>query len=153
MQVRNKMSHLYEPTNADNSRILCRHCRHQFCWVCNAAWDKHGYNNKSCNAFKEPEKSDPETRAKANLERWLFYFDRWNNHEISAKLDEKLYQTLEDRIKEVQEASDMSWIEARFMKNAVEELSRSRYTLKWTYSMAFYLKSGNAKTIFEDLQA
>jgi len=68
-------------------------------------------------------------------------------------LDEKLYETLEDRIKEVQEASGMSWIEARFMKNAVEELSRCRYTLKWTYSMAFYLKSGNTKQIFEDLQA
>jgi ariadne-1 len=72
---------------------------------------------------------------------------------MSVKLDEILYETLEDRIQEVQKASGMSWIEARFMKNAVEELSRCRYTLKWTYSMAFFLKAGNAKQIFEDLQA
>jgi ariadne-1 len=66
-----------------------------------------------------------------------------------------LYETLEDRIKDVQDASEggMSWIEARFMKNAVEELTRCRWTLKWTYAMAFYLKGGNAKSIFEDLQA
>ncbi len=100
---------------SSDSRILCRHCQHQFCWVCSASWDKHGYQNKTCNAFAEPMMTDPESTAKANLDRWLFYFDRWNNHELSARLDEQLYERAEERIKEVQVASGLSWIEVRFL--------------------------------------
>ena len=51
------------------------------------------------------------TAATKNLEKWLFYFDRFNNHEISAKLDQALCEATEERMVEVQEASDLSWIE------------------------------------------
>ena len=43
--------------------------------------------------------------------KWLFYFDRFNNHEISAKLDQALCEATEEKMVEVQEASDLSWIE------------------------------------------
>ena len=51
------------------------------------------------------------TAATKNLEKWLFYFDRFNNHEISAKLDQALCEATEEKMVEVQEASDLSWIE------------------------------------------
>ena len=111
------------------SRIACRHCNHQFCWVCRASWDSHGYKNKSCNAFEEPKKTDGETAAKINLQRWLFYFDRWNNHELSAKLDERLFERAEEKIKEVQDASGLSWMEVRallFQLLTVDLLNRDR---------------------------
>lgn len=47
----------------------------------------------------------------ANLQKWLFYFDRWNNHELSARLDERLFERAEEKINEVQVASGLSWIE------------------------------------------
>lgn len=59
------------------------------------------------------ETQDTQTLAKAKLEKWLFYYDRYNNHEVSAKLDTELCERTEEMIKEVQEASDLSWIEAR----------------------------------------
>jgi len=93
------------------------------------------------------------TAATKNLEKWLFYFDRFNNHEISAKLDQALCEATEEKMVEVQEASDLSWIESKFMQHAVDALSRCRLTLKWSYAMAFYLAQGNQKQIFEDLQA
>jgi ariadne-1 len=111
------------------------------------------------------------TAATKNLEKWLFYFDRFNNHEISAKLDQGLCEATEERMVEVQEASDLSWIEvspsapqlacdlitthsqSKFMQHAVDALTRCRLTLKWSYTMAFYLAQGNQKQIFEDLQA
>jgi len=93
------------------------------------------------------------TAATKNLEKWLFYFDRFNNHEISAKLDQALCEVTEEKMVEVQEASDLSWIESKFVQNAVDALSRCRLTLKWSYTMAFYLAQGNQKQIFEDLQA
>ena len=51
------------------------------------------------------------TAATKNLEKWLFYFDRFNNHELSAKLDQALCEGTEEKMVEVQEASDLSWIE------------------------------------------
>ena len=111
------------------------------------------------------------TAATKNLEKWLFYFDRFNNHELSAKLDQELCEATEEKMVEVQEASDLSWIEvstkrcgplttllrtlsqSKFMQNAVDALTRCRLTLKWSYAMAFYLAQGNQKQIFEDLQA
>lgn len=51
------------------------------------------------------------TAATKNLEKWLFYFDRFNNHELSAKLDQALCEATEEKMVEVQEASDLSWIE------------------------------------------
>ena len=39
------------------------------------------------------------------------------------------------------------------MRDAVNELTRCRVTLKWTYAMAYFLAAGNKKQIFEDIQA
>jgi ariadne-1 len=44
-------------------------------------------------------------------------------------------------------------LQAQFMSNAVDELSRCRETLKWTYATAHFLDAGNEKEIFEDNQA
>ena len=76
-------------------------------------WDVHGYNNDICNAWKEPEPDESKTAARQNLEKWLFYFDRFNNHEISARLDEELCSRTEEKMVEWQETSKMSWIEVR----------------------------------------
>lgn len=74
-------------------------------------WDVHGYNDKVCNAWQEPEVDEVATNAKQNLEKWLFYFDRFNNHELSARLDQELVERTEEKMLEVQETSQLSWIE------------------------------------------
>lgn len=96
---------------ANASRIMCRHCQYQFCWLCMKKWETHGYNSAICNAWQEPEPDDSMNEAKTNLERWLFYFDRFNNHELSAKLDQDLVERTQEKMIEVQETSQLSWIE------------------------------------------
>lgn len=133
----------------------------------------HGYNNAVCSTWKEPEKDDAMTAAGQNLEKWLFYFDRFNNHELSSRLDQELVERAEEKVTEVQKSSDLSWIEVRdyslpfevgggsdwccvqatFMQTAVDELTKCRRTLKWSYAMAYFLVAGNQKQIFEDIQA
>ncbi len=39
------------------------------------------------------------------------------------------------------------------MKEAVDELTECRVRLKWSYVMAYFMNAGNAKQIFEDIQA
>ncbi|PSR80304.1 hypothetical protein PHLCEN_2v6776 [Hermanssonia centrifuga] len=139
--------------NGGCNRILCRTCNFQFCWLCMKKWETHGYNSSICNAWQEPQPDPASGAAKKNLEKWLFYFDRYNNHELSSKLDQELCDRTEEKMIEVQETSSLSWIEAKFMQNAVNELSRCRLTLKWSYVMAYFLEQGNQKQIFEDIQA
>jgi len=47
---------------------------------------------------------------------------------------------------------NMSWIEAQFLKRAVDILCQCRQTLMYTYAFAYYLKKNNHSYIFEDNQ-
>ena len=54
---------------------------------------------------------------------------------------------------QMQQSSEFSWIQVQFLKNAVQVLLKSRSTLMWTYSLAFYLsRKDNATALFEDNQ-
>ena len=55
-------------------------------------------------------------------------------------------------MEDMQRASELSWIEVQFLKEAVDVLTSSRTTLRWTYAFAFYLASSNQTTLFEDNQ-
>jgi ariadne-1 len=70
------------------------------------------------------------------------YYNRWANHEQSARLSLDLYAKTEKKMEEMQITSNLTWIEVQFAKKAVDEVIKCRKTLKWTYAMAFYLESG-----------
>jgi ariadne-1 len=55
-------------------------------------------------------------------------------------------------MEEIQNKSQLSWIEVQFLKKAVEVLLKSRATLTWTYCFAFYLERNNMTQLFEDNQ-
>ena len=155
-------------------------------------WSEHGTSWYSCNRYDEKasvDARDAQTRSRASLERYLHvsfppklviksgidcvqYYNRWANHEQSAKLSMELYAKTEKKMEEMQITSTLTWIEVclfrtvyrpcywiltyrlqvQFMKKAVEELDKCRMTLKWTYAMAYYLEKNNQKDLFEDNQ-
>ena len=73
--------------------MTCRNCRHEFCWLCIGAWSEHGSSTGGfykCNKYEElknqgdsivskEEKKIKE--AKTELDKYMFYFERFNNHE------------------------------------------------------------------------
>ncbi|KAJ2926523.1 hypothetical protein H1R20_g10583, partial [Candolleomyces eurysporus] len=141
--------------NGGCNHMTCKKCKHEFCWVCMGPWTEHGTAWYSCNRFDEKagqEARDAQSRSRASLERYLHYYNRWANHEQSAKLSLDLYAKTEKKMEEMQITSSLTWIEVQFMKKAVEEVEKCRMTLKWTYSMAYYLAKGNEKELFEDNQ-
>jgi hypothetical protein len=73
------------------------------------------------------------------------YYNRWANHEQSAKLSMDLYAKTEKKMEEMQLTSALTWIEVQFMKKAVDEVFRCRMTLKWTYAMAYYCRRGTRR--------
>lgn len=107
-------------------------------------------------------------KSRTDLERYLFYCNRYVNHLKSLKMEHKLYDMAHQKMGELQQLS-MSWIEvsasdqnqivffinilqAQFLQKAVDVLCLCRQTLMYTYAFAFYLRKNNHTLIFEDNQ-
>ena len=84
-------------------------------------------------------------RGRVQLERYLFYRDRFMNNLQSLKLEEQLAPKLEKRLTDCVN----SWVDPRHFDQSLAILASCRRTLMNTYAFAYYLKKNNQKDIFE----
>jgi len=145
--------------NQGCNHMTCRQCKDEFCWVCMGSWAEHGANTGGyykCNRFenKTPPEDNDAARAKAELDRYLHYYQRYYNHHQAQKYAEKQQAATERRMVELQEQSAGStWIDVQFLKNATDQLIECRRALKYTYVYGYYLCDQSPhKSLFEDHQ-
>ncbi|CAG9313202.1 unnamed protein product [Blepharisma stoltei] len=155
--------------NQGCNHMTCRRevngCGHEFCWLCLGPWTDHNsatggfYKcNKydelmsgTNNAFKQEEHK--REKAKTELDKYIWYFERYNNHHKAQKIaSEKQVPAMEEKMQELHDLKQYPIGELEFLKQAAEQVVKCRRVLKWTYCFGYYLKSGAEKDLFEHLQ-
>lgn len=134
--------------------VSCSKCKHGFCWICMGT--HHVWN---CN--KAPEESEDKTKAQNDLERYLHYFKRFDNHaksqEYSFKQVEKI-EILEAKMdaNDACAAENSVWQDLTFLKDANRQLMKCHRVLKYTYAFAYFQfldpSTKLKKNLFEDHQ-
>jgi ariadne-1 len=132
--------------NQGCNHMKCKNCSFDFCWQCMEEWSKHnsetgGYYN--CNRFVSAEKQDMKN-AKAELDRYLFYYQRYHNHGQSLKFATTHMRNTEKRMQEMQDAGH-DWSEVQYLKVAMQQIIACRRVLKYTYVLGFFLKDSTEK--------
>lgn len=89
--------------------------------------------------------------AKQELDRYLFYFQRYSGHMRAGKFAEAQRRKTQQRMEEVA-SEGLSWSDVDFLEQGTEVLLACRRVLQHSYVMAFWLADGKEKSLFEHLQ-
>ena len=140
----------------------CSQCNHQFCWMCMEPWSEHGNASGGyykCNKYEEQKSKgdiDPDQvkrdQIKNDLNKYIHYYERFQNHEIANKYALKEMPKLENVVKRLNIEKNYPVSELSFILEASEEAIKCRKILSWTYVYGFYITDMKHKELFEDMQ-
>ncbi|XP_022081037.1 E3 ubiquitin-protein ligase ARIH2-like isoform X2 [Acanthaster planci] len=142
--------------NGGCNHMQCSKCLHNFCWMCLGDWKTHGSEYYECSRYKENPNIASESanvKAREALKKYLFYFERWDNHAKSLRLEKETLRKSQERIQEKVENKMGTWIDWQYLLAAASLLAKCRYTLQYTYPFAYYLEPSPRKKLFEYQQA
>lgn len=141
--------------------MTCKMCSYEFCWLCSGKWSEHGqktggyYNcnkydemKKTGNVSKEEKKRDD---AKHELDKYMFYFERFNNHDKSEKHARTLRPIIKTKIELLHNIKKYPMAELEFLEEAINEVIKCRQVLKFTYVYGYYLNNPKEQSLFEFL--
>ncbi|RHY58528.1 hypothetical protein DYB38_008783, partial [Aphanomyces astaci] len=143
--------------NQGCNHMTCRSCKYEFCWTCMDVWSNHNANTGGyykCNRY-DPDTVPSDTdaaRAKAELDRYLHYYQRFANHAEAGKFAARKRDDTDRRMAEFEAEANGSYMDVGFLNAAIETLIACRRVLKFSYVYAYYLPQGKEKDLFEHLQ-
>lgn len=91
--------------------------------------------------------------AQNQLEKYMFYLTRYENHIKSISFAKRTKTETERRMDEMAQRYNWKPNEATFLMDAVDTVIECRRLLAWTYPIGYYLAEDfQKKALFEDLQ-
>ena len=118
--------------------------------VCLNDWKTHGATY-DCNRYKGNPDQD---NAREALNRYTHYYHRWINHSNSLKFEKAFKEQCQLKIQEkIMNKGGGTLVDWEFFTEAVDTLTRARYTLQYTYPYAYFLEDNESKLLFENIQA
>ncbi|XP_059481460.1 potential E3 ubiquitin-protein ligase ariadne-2 isoform X2 [Neocloeon triangulifer] len=149
--------HICIEKNGGCNHMQCYSCKHDFCWMCLGDWKTHGSEYYECSRYKDnPNIANESAHAQAReaLKKYLHYYERWENHSKSLKLEEQHLKKVTKKITgKVMNSGSGTWIDWQYLLDAAELLAKCRYTLQYTYPFAYYMEPGSRKELFQYQQA
>lgn len=118
--------------------MTCRVCGHDFCWMCMAPWSEHGQKTGgyyNCNKYEELKKKgdkklNEEERQreehKNQLNKYMFYFERFNNHERAEKHAKELRTAIKAKIELLHEIKHYPLSELEFLTDTLQVVVECR---------------------------
>ncbi|XP_074608822.1 E3 ubiquitin-protein ligase ARIH2-like isoform X2 [Acropora palmata] len=141
--------------NGGCNHMQCIKCKHDFCWMCCGNWRTHGSEYYECSRYKSNPNIVNESagiQAREALKKYLFYFERWQNHADSLKREEETKRKINQKIQEKVNNNIGTWIDWQYLLDAALLLAKCRYTLMYTYPYAYFMED-DRKKLFEYQQA
>ncbi|XP_017778653.1 PREDICTED: protein ariadne-2 isoform X2 [Nicrophorus vespilloides] len=148
--------HICIEKNGGCNHMQCYKCKHDFCWMCLGDWKSHGSEYYECSRYKDNPNIAHESvhvQAREALKKYLHYYERWENHSKSLKLEVETIDKLRKRINQKVMAGLGTWIDWQYLFAAANLLAKCRYTLQYTYPYAYFMETGSRKQLFEYQQA
>merc|ERR1712232_1042318 len=81
----------------------CGGCGYEFCWLCRGNWSDHGTHTGgyyTCNKYDSSEAKKEDLSAediKTELDRYMFYYHRYESHLSARKIAKSQRETAEER--------------------------------------------------------
>eukprot|EP00658_Telonema_sp_P-2_P080462 TRINITY_DN8011_c0_g1_i1.p1 TRINITY_DN8011_c0_g1~~TRINITY_DN8011_c0_g1_i1.p1 ORF type:complete len:226 (-),score=34.26 TRINITY_DN8011_c0_g1_i1:39-716(-) len=125
--------------NGGCNHMTCNKCRHEFCWVCMGKWSAHNSNYYDCNKKKQATADDVKrSTAEKNLNHYMHYYERYNNHRRSRALDKKTIQRVRSFIDTTAHNDTSGGVGMEYLADAARTLAEARHVLSITYVYAYY---------------
>ncbi|PIO62561.1 hypothetical protein TELCIR_15876, partial [Teladorsagia circumcincta] len=86
-------------------------------------------------------------KARRALEKYLHYYERFENHSKSLKLEQQFRDKIQRKIEAKVNDHDGTWIDWQYLHNAATLLTKCRYTLQYTYPFAYFMENGARKQL------
>jgi len=137
-------------------------CKYEFCWLCLGDWKEHNSGtggSYNCNKYEKlkdneefKQKEQKQQDLKNELEKYIFYFERFNNHHNSLKSAKLLAPTIEQNILNLHKQKQYPIQELDFLREGLATVIECRRVLKWTYASGYYTKDIKEKNLLEFCQ-